>query len=43
MSFFFIQRYPNILIQGLRSPIKLEGDTPELGEFEIQIVDSMDI
>ncbi|KAF7724424.1 Processing alpha glucosidase I [Apophysomyces ossiformis] len=25
--------------KGLRSPVKLEGDTPELGDFEIQIVD----
>ncbi|KAI7907127.1 glycoside hydrolase [Cokeromyces recurvatus] len=25
--------------KGLQSPIRLEGDTPELGDFEIQIVD----
>ncbi|RCH79784.1 Processing alpha glucosidase I, partial [Rhizopus azygosporus] len=25
--------------KGLESPIRLEGDTPELGDFEIQIVD----
>ncbi|KAI9268642.1 glycoside hydrolase [Helicostylum pulchrum] len=25
--------------KGLASPVKLEGDTPELGDFEIQIVD----
>ncbi|KAI8372558.1 glycoside hydrolase [Choanephora cucurbitarum] len=26
-------------IKGLESPIRLEGDTPELGDFEIQIID----
>lgn len=25
--------------KGLESPVRLEGDTPELGDFEIQIVD----
>jgi mannosyl-oligosaccharide glucosidase len=25
--------------KGLESPIRLEGDSPELGDFEIQIVD----
>ncbi|KAI9471930.1 MAG: glycoside hydrolase [Benjaminiella poitrasii] len=25
--------------KGLKSPVKLEGDTPDLGDFEIQIVD----
>jgi len=29
------------MYQGLQSPISLEGDTPELGDFEIQIVDGM--
>lgn len=29
------------MYQGLQSPILLEGDTPELGDFEIQIVDGM--
>lgn len=27
--------------KGLESPIRLEGDTPELGDFEIQIVDGI--
>lgn len=25
--------------KGLESPVRLEGDTPELGDFEIQIVE----
>jgi mannosyl-oligosaccharide glucosidase len=25
--------------KGIPSPVKLEGDSPELGDFEIQIVD----
>ena len=27
--------------KGLESPIRLEGDTPELGAFEIQIIDGI--
>jgi mannosyl-oligosaccharide glucosidase len=26
-------------LKGLKSPIQLEGDSPDLGDFEIQIVD----
>lgn len=26
---------------GLRSPVKLEGDSPQLGDFAIQITDGM--
>ncbi|KAG1139740.1 hypothetical protein G6F37_008922 [Rhizopus arrhizus] len=29
--------------KGLESPVRLEGDTPELGDFEIQIVDGQGI
>lgn len=28
-----------INIQGLQSPVMLEGDTPQLGDFEIQVLD----
>jgi hypothetical protein len=31
--------YHRLLRQGLLSPVKLEGDTPDLGDFEIEIVD----
>lgn len=39
MSLLCVIHHHRLFRQGLLSPVKLEGDTPDLGDFEIEIVD----